>query len=66
MNGKLWVAASFLCALALSARAQSGIAFVTDVKGEAALDAGKATLMKPYPGMKTRSAILAFFGGKSK
>ena len=45
MNGKLWVAASFLCALALSARAQSGIAFVTDVKGEAALDAGKATLM---------------------
>ena len=30
---------------ALAAQAQSGIAFVTDVKGDAALDAGKASLM---------------------
>jgi len=30
---------------ALSVQAQTGIAFITDVKGEAALDAGKASLM---------------------
>jgi hypothetical protein len=45
MNTKQILAASALCAFALAAQAQSGIAFITDVKGEAAMDAGKATLM---------------------
>jgi hypothetical protein len=49
MNTKQILAASALGAwfgaFALAAQAQSGIAFITDVKGEAAMDAGKATLM---------------------
>ncbi len=34
--------------------------------GETAISEPQFAPMKPYPGMKTRSAILAFFGGKSK
>ena len=34
-----------LTGAAFSAQAQSGVAFITDVKGEAALDSGKAALM---------------------
>ncbi|MEP7154896.1 MAG: hypothetical protein ABI905_03930 [Betaproteobacteria bacterium] len=48
MNKKtifLGAVASFFSLLTLGAQAQSGVAFVTDVKGDAALDAGKAALM---------------------
>ena len=45
MNKKLLLLATAFSISALSAQAQSGIAFVTDVKGEASLDTGKASLM---------------------
>ena len=45
MNKKSFFLVAALSVTALSAQAQSGIAFVTDVKGEAALDSGKASLM---------------------
>ncbi len=45
MNKKLLFLAIAASASALTAQAQSGVAFVTDVKGEAALDAGKVSLM---------------------
>ena len=45
MNTKYFVSAVALSAAAFSAQAQTGIAFITDVKGEAALDANKASLM---------------------
>ena len=45
MNKKLFFLATAVSISALSAQAQSGIAFVSDVKGDAALDAGKASLM---------------------
>lgn len=45
MNTKRILAISALWSFALVAQAQNGIAFISDVKGEAAMDAGKATLM---------------------
>ena len=46
MDAKIFYSALVVSSLALAAHAQaSGIAFVTDVKGEALMDAGKATLM---------------------
>ena len=45
MKTKIVFSAIALFVTALSAQAQTGIAFITDVKGEAALDAGKASLM---------------------
>ncbi len=45
MKNIKWLAAAALSAAAFGAQAQSGIAFVTDVKGDAALDTGKASLM---------------------
>ena len=45
MKTKIVFSAIALIVTALSAQAQTGIAFITDVKGEAALDAGKASLM---------------------
>lgn len=45
MKTKLLFSAISLSMAALSAQAQTGIAFITDVKGEAGLDTGKASLM---------------------
>ena len=45
MNTRQIFSAIALTGAAFSAGAQSGIAFITDVKGEAALDSGKAALM---------------------
>lgn len=46
MKTKYFFSALVVSALTVGAQAQgSGIAFVTDVKGDAAMDAGKATLM---------------------
>ncbi|MEQ1519052.1 MAG: hypothetical protein ABL931_21440, partial [Usitatibacteraceae bacterium] len=45
MKTKYCCAALAISTLTMVAQAQSGIAFVTDVKGDAAMDTGKATLM---------------------
>jgi len=45
MRTKYFFSAIAISAAAVSVQAQTGIAFITDVKGEAALDAGKASLM---------------------
>ena len=46
MKAKYFFSTLFVLTLTMAARAQAnGIAFVTDVKGEAVMDAGKATLM---------------------
>ena len=46
MKAKYFFSTLFVLTLTLAAHVQAnGIAFVTDVKGEAAMDAGKATLM---------------------
>ena len=45
MKTKFLFTAIAISAAAVSVQAQTGIAFITDVKGEAALDAGKASLM---------------------
>jgi hypothetical protein len=45
MKTRFLISAVAISAAALSAHAETGIAFITDVKGEAGLDAGKASLM---------------------
>lgn len=45
MNSKLLFSAIAISVAALSVQAQTGVAFITDVKGEATLDTGKAALM---------------------
>lgn len=45
MRARFLFSAVAISAAALSVQAQTGIAFITDVKGEAGLDAGKASLM---------------------
>lgn len=45
MRTRFIFSAIAISAAALSVQAQTGIAFITDVKGEASLDAGKASLM---------------------
>lgn len=45
MRARFLFSAVAVSAAALSVQAQTGIAFITDVKGEAGLDAGKASLM---------------------
>ena len=62
MNTKYFVSAVALSAAAFSAQAQTGIAFITDVKGEAALDANKASLMAEIKkGGPYKASIRAFF-----
>lgn len=45
MKTRYLLSAIAMCSTTLAVHAQSGIAFVTDMKGEAMLDAGKASLM---------------------